>query len=178
MKPISVVSLCCPAVLLLCSHFPAPAKETVPCLIFTGPGQSERCYDLAKQNRIYFEGNGMTVTSANEDAKENTFLSYSEFKAFKIGMRVPSEFSLVDAINAGGEGGTTLKFISDTQSISIQSDSEGDFAVGIYDATGKLIATSKMTADQMLSVRQLAPGMYIAAATDGERKATVKFIIK
>lgn|GEM_PF-6763286 len=120
----------------------------------------------------------MTVTSANEDAKENTFLSYSEFKAFKIGMRVPSEFSLVDAINAGGEGGTTLKFISDTQSISIQSDSEGDFAVGIYDATGKLIATSKMTADQMLSVRQLTPGMYIAAATDGERKATVKFIIK
>lgn len=179
MKPISVVSLCCVALLLLCSHFPVHAKEAVPCLVFTDSGQSEqneRCYDLAIQNRIYFDGKGMTVTSSKDDAENKTFLAYSDFKAFKIGMRVPSESSLVEEINNGED--TSVIFFTDTQSILIQSDSAQSFSVGIYNAAGLLIATSAMHAGQSLSVRQLAPGMYIATATDGTHKAVVKFIIQ
>ena len=176
MKPISVVSLCCLAILLLCSHFPVLAEETVPCLIFTGPQQSERCYDLVRHNRIYFDNNGMTVTSANADAENKVFLAYTEFKAFTIGMRVPSEFSQAEAINVGE--GTTLMYIAETKSLCIRSDSARNFAIGVYNAAGQLIATSSMLADQTLSVAGLATGTYIATATDGERKATIKFVIK
>ncbi len=152
------------------------AQNPVPCLIFTGHAGTEHCLDLAKQNRIHFDVDGMTISPTESNTAESIFLSYSDYNHFRIGLGIPKTPSGTDALEINA--GYRLVFIPETKSIRLESLSESPYDIGIYNTIGSLIATSRMLASDDLSVATLNPGVYIAVAENEESRLTLKFIIK
>lgn len=159
------------AALLLCLSR-AQAQEAVPCLIFTGNAGAEQCLDLAKFSRIAFGEDGMTVSSPN-GGTEDVFLSYSEYNRFKIGDAVPTASAGIDV--AESDAGSCMRFDAESKSLIVDSASEQTFKIGIFGVSGMLIATAEMSAGQALAVDALQPGTYVAVASNGESKFSLKF---
>ena len=174
MKTNRIIALLCLAGSFL-SVSRASANDEVPCLIFTGNSDKEYCIDLATLNRITFGNEGMTISSSKDDTVEEVQLLYSLFHHLEIGNANPSGSSGIDEINA--DGNSRLIFSAETKSLVLESTSPEHFTVGIFNLQGRLIATSQVRAGQSLAVDELVTGVYIAVATNGETKLTLKFII-
>lgn len=172
-KPILVAGML--AASMLCGYCGANAQEGVPCLIFTGTSENARCLDLAKLNRITFGKDGMTVSSSKDGTAQEVSLLYSLFHHLEIGEASPSETTGLDSEALDD---SRLVFHPDTKSIVIDSPSEGVFSVGVFNSGGTLLATSQLRAGQILAVDALPSGVYVAVATDGETKLTLKFVLK
>ncbi len=162
--------------LLLSGSCTATAQDAVPCLIFTGSSDTSYCIDLSKLNRVTFGDEGMTVSSSSDDGQPEVTLLYSLYNRLQIGDAVPTDPAGIEAVEVAGD--SSLRFISDTESIVLNSTSENPFTIGIFGLNGTLIASSRMTAGQSLYVGSLAQGSYIAVASDGNIKLTIKFIIR
>lgn len=153
----------------------ASANDEVPCLIFSGNSDKEYCIDLATLNRITFGNEGMTISSSKDDNDEEVQLLYSLFHHLEIGNAKPSGSSGIEEINA--DGNSLLIFRVETKTIVLESTSLEPFTIGIFNLQGRLIATSQMCPGQSLAVDTLTTGVYIAVATNGETKLTLKFIL-
>ena len=153
----------------------ANAQEIVPCLIFTGNSDLTNCIDLSKFNRITFGDDEMTISSSKESVETDVTLQYSLFNHLEIGEAIPTDISSVKIIES--EGSAQLRYIADTKSLLLESSSDKPYSLGIFSLTGSLIATSKMSASQSLSVEALSEGTYIVVATNGESRLTLKFIL-
>lgn len=161
----------------ICSAGGVMAQESVPCLIFTNASESLRCFDLGTFNRIAFSDEAMTVSSAKDSEILPVKLFYSDYHHFSIGYAMPDQ--LTDIREIGGDySDSHLSFRADTKSLLVESDSMLPFVIGIYNTQGSLIATSQVNTYQLLPLGTLAPGMYIAVATDGKIKLTLKLVIK
>lgn len=160
------------AITCFCS---AKAQDAVPCLIFTGNSDTQYSIDLDKLNRITFEDEGMTISSSKESNEPEVKLLYTLFNHIEIGDSTPTDPAAVEEVE--GNGNTRLSFKADTKSLFLESTSERPYSIGIFSLKGTLIATSTMTAGQSLSVDALSAGTYIAVATNGESKHTIKFIL-
>ncbi|MDE6648299.1 MAG: T9SS type A sorting domain-containing protein [Muribaculaceae bacterium] len=160
--------------LLISCYCTAKAQEAVPCLIFTGNSDTEYCIDLDKLNRLTFGDDGITVSSSSDSTQPEVTLLYSLFHHLEIGNASPTDPAGADAVEA--ESGSQLRYIADTRSIALDSSSEAPYSIGIFSLKGTLIASSKMSAGQTLSVGSLTAGTYIAVATNGNNQLTLKFI--
>ncbi len=160
---------------LLGGYCYATAQDEVPCLIFTGRSDTEQRIDLAKLNRITFDSDGMTVSSSKNSGAQDVRLLYSLFNRIEIGDAVPTGSAGIEEI--GIDENSRLLFHADEKSILLESASELPYEIGIFSLKGTLIATSRMCAGQHLSLEQLPTGAYIAVATNGESKLTLKFIL-
>lgn len=154
----------------------AKAEDIVPCLIFTSHSETPTCIDLDKLNRITFGEEEMTISSSKESNESEVKLIYSLFNHLEIGDAVPTDLSAVKTVEA--EGDAKLSIIADTKSLTLVSDSDIPYSIGIFSLTGTLIATSNMKAGQSLSLETLPEGTYIAVASDGKSQLTLKFILK
>lgn len=154
----------------------ARAQEPVPCLIFSGYGTDEQCLDLAKFNRIYFDHSNMTVASSTDNETESFYIPYTDYHHFKIGLAVPKTISAIEDIVIAGD--VQLVFDGKTGALRLRASSSLPFAIGIYNLSGNLIASSVMCNGESLSTEGLSPGVYIATATDQNDKTALKFIIK
>ena len=162
--------------LMFCGFCNARAETKVPCLIFTGASDTEQCFDLEKQNRITFTDAGMIVSSSKDTGIPDVQLPYTLFNHIEVSDAVPTESSGV--IDIVSDTYSRLVFDSDTKSVMIKSISETPYSIGIFSVKGTLIAMSEVRAGQSLSVEELVAGVYVAIATGGESKLTLKFIIK
>lgn len=160
---------------ILCCFCEAKAQDAVPCLIFTGNSDTEHCIDLAQLNRITFGDDGITVISSRDPGAQSVKLLYSLFNHFEIGDAIPTGAAGVDDIIADTD--SRLLYRPDSKSLVIESASETTYTLGIFSLKGTLIATSKINARQAISVEALSSGVYVAVATDGNTKLTLKFII-
>lgn len=118
----------------------------------------------------------MTISSSNESSEPEVTLLYSMFNHLEIGDAVPTDISSVKFIES--EGDAQLRYIADTKSLALESSSDKPYSLGVFSLTGSLIATSKMSAGQSLSIESLSEGTYIVVATNGESRLTLKFILK
>ncbi len=175
MKPNRILATGLLTGLLLCCSRDVAAEEKVPCLIFTGNSETEHCIDLSKLNRITFGDDGMTVSSSTGDSTEKVKLLYSLFNRIKIDDAVPTESAGLDEVEIDAD--SRMVFQRDTKSIVIESPSDLPYSIGIFSLNGSLIAMSTANAGQSLSVEALTTGAYIAVATNGDSKLTLKFII-
>ena len=154
----------------------AYGATVVPCLIFSGNSGTRQSLDLSRLNRISFDDDGFTVSSSNGGSEEDVRLLYSLFNHIEIGDDVPSDDAAIDENLVSSD--SKLLFISEERSLKIESPSTNHFAVGIFNLNGVLVATSKMYANDNLSLEMLSPGAYIAVATDSKSKLILKFIIR
>ena len=152
------------------------AEDIVPCLIFTGNSESPSYIDLNKLNRITFGDNEMIISSSKESNEPTVRLLYSLYNRVEIGDAVPSDLTAVKIVEA--EGNDRLRFIAGTKSLALDSSSDKPYSIGIFNLSGTLIATSNMSAGQCLPIETLPEGGYIAIATDGKTRLTLKFILK
>lgn len=118
----------------------------------------------------------MTISSSKGSNETEVKLLYSLFNRLEIGDAVPTDLSSVKIVEA--EGNAKLLFNADTKLLALESDSEQPYSIGIFSLKGTLIATSKIAAGQTLSLNDLSDGTYIAVATDGKSRLTIKFILK
>lgn len=154
---------------------PSFGEDVEPCFIFSGNSDTNKNVSLSSYNRIYFDNNGMTLSSPNEDINDELRLSYSDFHHIMIGLASPDVSTGVETTVADAE--SYLEFMSDSKALAIHSPSEKIFKVGLYDLSGNLVAVAQMQSDDTLTLERLSPNTYIAIATDGETKMTLKFII-
>lgn len=154
----------------------AYGETVVPCLIFTGNSDTRQSLDLSKLNRITFDDEGFTVSSSDGGSAGEIRLLYPLFNRMEIGDDVPSNVSGIDEISITSD--SKLLFSSEDRILKIESSSANQFAIGIFNLNGVLVATSKLYTRDNLSLEALSPGAYIAVASDGEIKLTLKFIIR
>ena len=154
----------------------AKAQDIVQCLIFTGNSATPTCIDLNKLNRISFGEDEMTISSSDESDEPEVKLLYSLFNHIEVGDAVPTDIAAVEITEA--EGNAKLRFIADAKSLTVDSDSDVPYSIGIFNLSGTLIATSNMKAGQSLSLEALPDGTYIAVATDTHSRLILKFMLK
>lgn len=166
------------AALLISCFFPAKAQEATPCLIFTGNSDTPYNIALDKLNRVTFGDDGFIVSSSSDTAQPEVTLLYSLFNRLKVGDAVPTASTPAGINDIEADGNSCLRYLADSKTIVLDSTSDEPYSIGIFSLNGMLIATSKMSAGQSLSVESLTAGSYIAVAFNGNSKLTVKFIIR
>lgn len=162
--------------LLVVVTLSARGETVVPCLIFKGNTGNRQSIDLSKFNRLSFDDDGMIVSSSNGATTEEIRLLYSIFNHIEIGDDVPSNEAGLDGNSVSLD--SKLLFVSDDKSLKIETSSTNRFSVGVFNLKGALVATAKIFANDGLALEALVPGAYIAIASDGEIKLTLKFIIR
>lgn len=164
--------LACTMMLITISAY---GENVVPCLIFTGNSGSKQSLDLSKLNRITFDNDGFTVSSSNGGSTEGIRLLYSLFNHIEIGDDTPTNVNGIDKISISTD--SKLLFREADRGLKIETPSTNQFMIGIFNMNGVIVATSNMDTNDSLSLEALSPGAYVAVATDGEIKLTLKFII-
>lgn len=162
--------------LLISGFSVAKAQDAVPCLIFTGNSDTPYNIDLDKLNRVTFGDDGFIVSSSSDSSQPEETLLYSLYNRLAIGDAVPSIPTGIDGIEA--DVNTCLRYMSDTKSIVLDATADTPYSIGIFSINGVLIATSNMSAGQSLNVSSLPTGSYIAVASNGNSKLTLKFILR
>ena len=162
------------AFLIFCGSKIWGASEEVPCLVFTGASEQKSSHDIETYNRIYFGDEGFLLHSNIGSDAPDIELLYSLFNRIEFKDEIPT--MEVESILSVGE--SCLRYSEIDKSIEIITSSQNDFSLGIFNLSGILVATSNLGSARTISVDSLSPDVYIAVATDGEIKMTIKFIIK
>lgn len=150
------------------------ATGELPCLVFTGPSEQKSSHDIETYNRIYLGDEGFTLHSNTYSDFPDIELLYSLFNHLEFKDDVPSagvELNLSD-------GESFLRYSEIEKILEISTPSTNNFSLGIFNLSGMLIAASDLGSARKISVDALSSGVYVAVATDGIIKLTVKFIVK
>lgn len=160
-----VMAACC------ISSAGALADTPTPCLIFTGEAQKECVVDLSKYNHITFGENSMTVSDQNNPAISLELL-YTEYSHMVFEERDLSGIGEVSALD-----GVSFKYDKATQSLSLTSEEPtAAYNVGIFSSNGVMVCHTTMRGGDSVSLDMLAPGVYVAVATNGNNVQKIKFL--
>lgn len=160
-----VMAACC------ISSAGAVADTPTPCLIFTGEAQKECVVDLSKYNHITFGENSMTVSDQNNPAISLELL-YTEYSHMVFEERDLSGIGEVSALD-----GVSFKYDKATQSLSLTSEEPtAAYNVGIFSSNGVMVCHTTMRGGDSVSLDMLAPGVYVAVATNGNNVQKIKFL--
>lgn len=152
------------------------AETKVPCLIFSGNAETEHSIDLAKLNRITFGDNSMVISSSKDDARQSVKLLYSLYHHIEIGDAVPTDSeSQIEPINDDTD--SRIYVDAHAKLLFLESASDIKFSIGVFNISGRLLLTSELNNGDAVTLEALSPGVYIAVATDGKTKLTLKFIL-
>lgn len=173
----STMLTCCVSVVLL-SGIECKAETKVPCIIASGNAEAERCIDLASFNRITFGENSMTISSSRDANKESLELFYSLYHHLEIRDADPTDINdgSVDAIS---EDSTSRIYVDEqAKLLHLQSTSDTEYSIGVFNISGHLLLTCELKNGDAITLDVLSPGIYIAVASDGKTKLSLKFILK
>ena len=81
----------------------------------------------------------------------------------------------VDAVDVDSE--TCIYVDALSKLLYIKSASDSVFSVRIFNVNGHLLQTSELCNDDSMTLETLAPGVYLAVATDGKINLNLKFIL-
>lgn len=160
---------------VLLSGLVCKADTKVPCLIFSGNAEKEHCIDLANLNRITFGDNSMVISSSSDGNNKTVELLYSLYHHLEIGDGFPDKGAGIEAVDADSD--SRIYVDSQAKLLYLTSTFENRFSVGVFNTSGLLLMTSELISGDALSIEALGPGIYIAVATNGDTKLTLKFIL-
>lgn len=152
------------------------AETKVPCLIFSGNAETEHSIDLAKLNRITFGNNSMIISSSKDDASQSVELLYSLYHHLEIGDAIPTDLeSGIESVDTDSD--SRIYVDAQAKLLYLQSASSAKFSIGIFNISGHLLMTAELNDGDAVTLEALTPGMYIALASDGKTKLSLKFIL-
>lgn len=152
------------------------AETKVPCLIFSGNAETEHSIDLAKLNRITFGNNSMIISSSKDDASESVELLYSLYHHLEIGDATPiDQESGIEPVD--DDSHSRIYVDAQAKLLHLQSVSDAKFSIGIFNISGHLLLTAELNNGDAVTLEALNPGVYIAVASNGKSKLSLKFIL-
>lgn len=160
----------------LLSSLVCKAETKVPCLIFSGNAEKEHSIDLASFNRITFGDNSMIISSSKDASKQSVELLYSLYHHLEIGDAIPTDLTGgIETVNVDAD--SRLYVDARSKLLYLQSSSESTFTVGVFNLSGNLLLTSELNDGDAITLDALTAGAYIAVASDGSTKLSLKFIL-
>lgn len=161
---------------ILFSCFVCEAETKVPCLIFSGNTEKDLSIDLSSLNRITFGDNSMIISSSKDGSKESVELLYSLYHHIEIGDDFPAN-NVTSVDNISDDPANRFYVDPKSKLLYLQTTSNTNFQVGVFDINGNLLITSDLYNGDSVMLDALSPGVYIAVASDGETKLSLKFIL-
>lgn len=149
------------------------AETKVPCLIFSGNAGTEHSVDLSRLNRITFGDNSMVISSSKDDTQQSVELLYSLYHHLEIGDTTPTSGIETEVMDSE----TRIYVDAKAKLLHLQSASDAEFSVGIFNLNGILLLTSELCNGDAVTLEVLTPGVYIAVASDGQTRLNLKFIL-
>ena len=176
MKPFHLTKLTWLMSFVLLSCLVSKAETKVPCLIFSGNAETEHSIDLASLNRITFGDNSMVISSSKDDVRESVELLYSLYHHIEIGDAAPTDSeSQIEPVS--DDAAPRIYVDAPAKLLFLESGSDVKFSIGVFNISGRLLLTSELNNGDAVTLEALSPGVYIAVATDGKTKLTLKFIL-
>lgn len=146
------------------------ADTGTPCLVFTGAAQDELVLALKDYSRITFGRDAMRVMNPS-DSGNSVELPYSDYCRLTFEAR---------DLSALGESalGEDASFVYDKELLTLSFISRnGDGCkAAIFSVKGVMVCHTTMRSGDSVSLEALAPGVYIAVASDGDRIYKIKFV--
>ncbi len=158
-----------------CGYLAATNPE-VPCVVFSGNADSDINIDLSKYKRITFLEDSFIISSPENDDCEDISLGYSDFHHFSFQNTNPTAMTEVKEIESVGKTG--IFYSASEKIIKAQFSEENILSLTILNPEGQILLTSELSVAQPIYVGNLTPGVYIAVATDGDARYTIKFILE
>ena len=149
------------------------AQEQKPCLIFSGGG-NQQAYDLEKYNRIQFGEEFITLGSSKDPSISEIQLLYSLYNHIEVGNAVPA--GIDDLTNDMNVQELRIDYDGKNRQLLIANSKNTPVIIGIFDTNGSLLLSVKVSGETSVPLGNLVPGVYIAVATDGNAKSSLKFI--
>ena len=147
--------------------------ESQTVMFFSGNAEMPKTIDLSEYNRISFSDDCITLSSSKDASIEQIELLYSLYHHIEFGE---------------GEVVSVTENLSESQSLFYRElnrelmlagvENCADYTIGVFSVNGSLLVSKKMDSTEVCDVANLAPGMYVAIATNGEINLRTKFIIK
>lgn len=149
------------------------AEDEVPCIRISG-SSDPYFLDLKAYNRIYLNDDGFTFQSTSNEHSQEINLLYSLYNRIEFCNGIPTND--VNEINC--EQNSFLRFSQMDRKLELITSSEESFTLGIFRPDGTLIAISQLKNAESISLEKLSSDVYVAVASDGLQKLSLKFIIK
>lgn len=155
-------------------HVMADEPEIVPHLVISGIADEPVKVEIGQYDRIYFGDESMVLRSSTDTDVQDIELLYSLYNMIAI-TNEPKEQDVVreESIDPSSQ----IIYQPQYKSLTVESDSDELFTVGVFNATGSLVLAGKIKANDAISLENLSSGFYIAIATSGTSKSSLKFII-
>lgn len=151
------------------------AETKVPCFIFSGNADKERCIDLASLNRITFGNNSMVISSSKNGDTPQVELLYSLYHHFIIDDAYPDGTSGLTSVNKESE--TEMYVDRQSKMLHLNGHAECKYVVGIFNMNGNMMMNLALSPGDAVPLEKLMPGVYIAIASNGNEKLSLKFIL-
>lgn len=145
------------------------------CLVFSGTSPSEQRIDLSKLNRVTFGEHSVTISSSKNQEEREIELLYSLFHHLEVREAFPDILTGAEELEINSKN--QLRFLSDAKCLVVESDSARTFSLGIFDLNGNMMLKTNLSGGDHLSLESLLPAPYVAVATDGTERITIKFIL-
>ncbi len=153
------------------------AEGEVPCLVFSGDSENNLSLNLSQYNRVYFKDSGMVVTSAKDISLEDIQLSYFLFNRLEFKDAIPTDVS-GSIVKDMEDSHLRITYLNDYKCLLIEGDNDREFALGVFNTLGFLLKSSHVQCGKRVSIEHLSPGVYLAVATSGKNRLTIKFVIQ
>ena len=163
---------------MLCVSLGAIADDEpilVPHLVITGVAEEPVKVELEQYNRIYFGENSLTLRSTADTNAADIELLYSLYNRMEIKDEPKQSVGVEDVV---ADSGATLAYLAAQKELTLTASTADKFTVGVFNGGGLLVLAGKIAAGETISVANLAPGVYVAVATDDSAKTNLKFIVK
>lgn len=155
---------------ILC-FFPSKS-EMRPCLIFSSPEVADYAIDLSKFNRITFHEHSMTLSNTEAPTEQELSILYSNYKKFRVDEAEPSEAVGMEEISMQS---VQLAYNNLDETLCVRCEDDYTYSIGVFDIGGRLVATGKFTGPNVMSISDLAAGIYVAVISGNNISKTIKF---
>lgn len=133
-------------------------------------GSGGKSYDLNTYNRFEFNGDGWILSSGRDATVSPINVP------FAVCNRVT--FDTQSRLDIGDIKTEALRYDGSSRGIILEAEKPETYRVTVYSSLGVMVMDSGVDAAGIVSIRGFVPGVYVAVATDGHSRMTLKFVVR
>lgn len=127
-------------------------------------------YPLDTYNHIEFRGDFWHLSSASDSDIAPVEIPFTSAEKMAFGTH-----SAADEIT---KSTSTLSYDANSHSLHLNAENTGEYTIAVYSMLGALLIQNSPDANGALPLDKLAAGIYIATASDGHTRLTLKFAVR
>ncbi len=161
--------LACSAIIALGIPIAANGAAHTHIRLYCG-GNELAAYPLDTYNHIEFRGDSWHLSSASDSDIAPVEIPFTSAEKMAFGTH-----SAADEIT---KSTSTLSYDANSHSLHLNAENTGEYTIAVYSMLGALLIQNSPDANGALPLDKLAAGIYIATASDGHTRLTLKFAVR